>query len=179
MHYDEQELLSTWEGWNWDDNIGGWLDPELCARERREEVEFFRRHKTYTRVSKEVCLRDKTGWAETDKEQLRKPNVRARWVAKEYKTHARPELYESTPPLEALKVVLSEIATGKRGGKVVALDDVRRPYFKAPARRKYLSSCHPKTTSQVTSTCAGYCDTACTARVTPRKIEHRPSAISS
>ena len=39
---------------------------------------------------------------------------------KEYKTHARPEPYASTPPLEALKVVLSEIATGKRGGKVVA-----------------------------------------------------------
>ena len=37
--------------------------------------------------------------------------------------------------LEALKVVLSEIATGKRGGKVVALIDVRGAYFCAPARR--------------------------------------------
>ena len=60
-----------------------------------------------------------------------KPNVRARWVAKEYKTHARPELYASTPPLEALKVVLSEIATGEREGKVLV--DVRRSYFYAPA----------------------------------------------
>ena len=49
------------------------------------------------------------------------------------KTHARPEL---TPPLEALKVVLSEVATGTRGGKVVALVDVRRAYFHAPARRR-------------------------------------------
>ena len=38
-HHDEQELLSVWEGWHWDDNKGGWLDPELCARARREEVE--------------------------------------------------------------------------------------------------------------------------------------------
>ena len=38
----------------------------------------------------------KTGWAETDKEQQGKPNERARWVAKECKTHARPE-YASTP----------------------------------------------------------------------------------
>ena len=74
-----------------------------------------------------MCLREtekapiKTGWAETDKGQPGKPNVRARWVAKEYKTHARPELYASTPPLEALKVVVSKIATGKRGGEVVAL----------------------------------------------------------
>ena len=56
--------------------------------------------------------------------------------AKEHETYARPELYASTPPLEALKVVLSEIATGKHGGKVVALVDVRRAYFYAPARRR-------------------------------------------
>ena len=57
----------------------------------------------------------KTGWAETDKGQPGKPNVRVRWV---------------------LKVVLSEVATGKRGGKVVALVDVRRAYFYAPSRRR-------------------------------------------
>ena len=38
-HHDEQELLSICEGWHWDDNKGGWLDPELCAKARREEVE--------------------------------------------------------------------------------------------------------------------------------------------
>ena len=32
MHHDEQELLSFWEGWHWDDNKVGWLDPKLCAR---------------------------------------------------------------------------------------------------------------------------------------------------
>ena len=78
----------------------------------------------------------KTGWAETDKGQPGTPKVRARWVAKAYKTHARRELYASTPPLEALKVVLSEIATGKRGGKGVALVDLRRAYFFALARRR-------------------------------------------
>ena len=81
----------------------------------------------YTRVPREVCFREsekapiKTGWAETDKE---------------YKTHARPEWYASTPPLEALKVVLLEVATGTHGRKVVALLDVRRAYFYAPARRR-------------------------------------------
>ena len=148
MHQDEQELLSVWEGWHWDDNKGGWLDPELCAKARREEVEYIRRHKMYVRVPREVCLREtgkapiKTGWAETDKGQPGKPNVRARWVAKEYKTHARQELYASTPPLEALKVVLSEIATGEREGKVLALVDVRRAY--APARRKVFAELPPE-----------------------------------
>ena len=79
--------------------------------------------KMYTRVPGETCLREtgrapmKTGWAETDTGQPGQPNERARWVAKEYKTHARPELYASTPPLEALKVVLSETATGERGAE--------------------------------------------------------------
>ena len=41
-------------------------------------------------AQRETCLREtetapvKTGWAETDKGQPRKPNVRARWVVKEY-----------------------------------------------------------------------------------------------
>ena len=71
-------------------------------------------------------------------------HVRARWVAKEYKTHARPELYASTPPLEALRFVLSEIATGKRQGKVVAVVDVRRAHFHAPARRRVFVELPPE-----------------------------------
>ena len=80
----------------------------------------------HTSVSRWVCLREKeraffkTGWAETDKVQPGKLNVRARWVAKECNTHARPELYASTAPMAALKVVLSGIATGEREGKVLA-----------------------------------------------------------
>ena len=114
-----------------------------------------------------MCLREtgkapvKTGWAETDKGQPGKPNVRARWVAKEYKTHARPDLYASTQPLEALNVVLSEIATGQREGKVLALFDVRRAYFYyVPARRKVFVELP---TSRVTNTCVDCCDTVCDA----------------
>ena len=115
---------------------------------RREEVEYIR-HKMYTSVPREVCPREgkapiKTGWAETDKGQPGKPNVRARWVAKEYKAYARPELYASTPPLDALKVVLSEVATGERGGKVAALVDVRRAYFHAPARKRVFVELPPE-----------------------------------
>ena len=63
IHHDEQELLSVWEGWHWDDNKGGWLDPDLCAQARREEVEYIRRHKMYTRVLRETCIRE-TGKAD-------------------------------------------------------------------------------------------------------------------
>ena len=51
---------------------------------------------------------------------------------------------QKTPLLEALKVVLSEIATGEREGKVLALVDVRRAYFYAPARRKVFVELPPE-----------------------------------
>ena len=126
MHQDEQELLSAWDGWHGDDK-GGWHDPELCAKARREEVEYIRKD-VHERVPREASLREtgkapiKTGWAQTDNGQPGKPNVRARWVAKEYKTHARPELYASTPPLKALNVVLSEIWHWSTcGGRILTL----------------------------------------------------------
>ena len=68
----------------------------------------------------------------------------ARWVAKEYKTLARPELHASTPPLEALHIVLSEIATGEYEGKVLALVHVRKTYLYAPTRRKVFVELPPE-----------------------------------
>ena len=91
MHHDEQELLSLWDGRQWDDNKGGWLDLELCAKARRDEVECIRRHNMYTGVPRETCQREtekapmKTRWSETGEGQPGKPNVRARWAAKEKK----------------------------------------------------------------------------------------------
>ena len=114
------------------DKKGGWLDLELCAKARRDEVECIRRHNMYTGVPRETCQREtekapmKTRWSETGEGQPGKPNVRARWAAKEYK------LYASMPPLEALKEPLSEVVTGNRTGKDVALVDERRAYFHAP-----------------------------------------------
>ena len=70
VHYDEQALLSVWQGWHWDDTEGGWLDLELCAKARREE-QYTRHQKMYTRESPErTCLREtekvpiKTEWVE-------------------------------------------------------------------------------------------------------------------
>ena len=67
---------------------GGWT--RSCApRHDVRRWSAFHRHKMYTRVPRETCLCEtgkapiKTGWAETDKGQPGKPNVRARSVAKE------------------------------------------------------------------------------------------------
>ena len=67
----------------------GWLESDLCAKARHEEVKYIPRHRVYTRVSRETCFREtrsslmRTGWAETDKGQPGTPNMRARWVAKD------------------------------------------------------------------------------------------------
>ena len=48
-------------------------------------------------------------------------------------------LYASTPPLEALRWLLSEAATvgpGEEEEKVILLPDVSRAFFEAPVRRK-------------------------------------------
>ena len=132
IHQDEQELPSAWELIMALGRQQRLVDrPEAVCKARREDVEV---HPSTPDVHKssEACLREtgkdpvKTGWAEADKGRPGKPNVRARWVAKEYKTHARPVKYASTPTLEALKVVLSEIVTGEREGEVLAVVDERR-----------------------------------------------------
>ena len=119
MHYDEQELLSVWWGWHWDDN-NGLIQSCPPKRDKKKWSTFVATRCTQESPGKCAYARPegpiKTGWAETDKGQPGKPNVRKRWVAKEYKIHARPEVYAPTSQLEALKAVLLEIATGKRGG---------------------------------------------------------------
>ena len=121
--------------WRWDDAGGRWLDSGSCAKATREEVEHIRRHKVHTRVSREACFRNtgnapvRKGCVETDKGQPGKAH-HTREGGSRRTSHAK------TLPLEALKMVLSEIATGGRGRKVVALVDVRRAHFHAPSRRR-------------------------------------------
>ena len=73
----------------------------------------------YTRVPRSQCFREtgkapiKTGWVETNKGTAGEPIVRARWVAKEFRTNVRPDLYAPTPPLEAIKLIMSEAASSR------------------------------------------------------------------
>ena len=56
-------------------------------------------------------------------------------MVKEYNTHATPELYAATTPLEGVKLVLSDAASSGDPETVVAIIDVRRAYFYAKAKR--------------------------------------------
>ena len=91
----------------------------------------------YTRVPREVCYRRlgrhpsrQKGWRLTRDNQ---GSPRAREVGR-----------EGTQDAREARVVRFDAATGKRGGWVVTLVDVRRAYFHAPARRRVFVELPPE-----------------------------------
>ena len=125
----------------WDDVSGASLDPSAVRKARAEEIEYVRKMQLYTKVPIEECYR-KTGkapisvrWIDINKGDAANPNYRSRLVARELNTHKRDDLFAGTPPLEALKSILS-IATSGNRGEVIMVNDVSRAFFHAKARRE-------------------------------------------
>ena len=96
------DLFSLRQGSYWDDAKGGWLPADLGAEGRALEMEYVRKHGVYERVPRSQRHREtgrppiRTGWADTNKGTSTEPNIRCRWVAKEFRTHADPELFAPT-----------------------------------------------------------------------------------
>ena len=65
-----------------------------------------------------------------------KPDVRSRYVGKEFATGVDASLYAGTPPLEALKMLIGEAASRKSEKLHIMLSDVKRAYFHAAAKRE-------------------------------------------
>ena len=76
---------------------------------------FFRKMQVYTRVSR-AMQKMKGGkiigvqWVGASKGDSEKPDTRSRLVGQEFNTGKNDELYASTPPLEALRFVISSAA---------------------------------------------------------------------
>eukprot|EP00973_Karenia_brevis_P046223 6408888-Karenia_brevis.AAC.1 len=95
----------------------------------------------YRKVSLSKCW-ETTGkkpigvrWVDVNKQDDVNPKYRSRLVAKQFKTSNDPDLYAATPPLEALKIIISIAATrdkeNKRINKKIMVNDVSRAYFYA------------------------------------------------
>ena len=67
-----------------------------------------------------------------------KPDLRSRLVGKEFADSIDPSLYAATPPIEAMRLILSRAATAVPNGKdkIVMTNDVRRAYFHAAITRE-------------------------------------------
>ena len=112
---------------HWDDNNGGWLDPEVCAKARREEVEYIPSPQdVHQSVSREVCLPEtgrapiKTGVG-TDKGTTREAQ------------HAREVGREEVQDAREAGAARVDVAPG-----------AARVYFHAPARRRVFVELPPE-----------------------------------
>ena len=76
-------------------------------------------------------------WVCSNKGDRRRPDVRARWCAKDVATYKTDAFFAATPPLEAMRLILSEAASqGTRGrGLKVQLLDAKKAHLHAPAVR--------------------------------------------
>lgn len=123
-----------------DDVSGENLCPNLVRKARAEELEYFRQLGVYevVKVSECVATTNKapitTRWIDTNKGDSKSPNYRSRLVAREYNTKAQDDLFAATHPAEALKMLLSKMATKDKGYKLLYAD-VSRAYFYARSTR--------------------------------------------
>ena len=79
----------------------------------------------------------KTRWIDADKGDEENPNYRARLVGKEFRTGPDDAMFASTPPLEALRLIVSRAATVAPGEdkSEIMVNDVSRAYFYAKCTR--------------------------------------------
>ena len=128
-----EEPTYDYEGCAWDDISGKELDPQKVRAARALEVEYYRKMDVFDKVPIEECYQVtgkapiKTKWIDHDKGS----RYRSRWVAKEFKDSTDEDWFATTPPLEALRAILSDATTGNIV-KAVMLNDVSRAFFYAP-----------------------------------------------
>ena len=128
-------------GYIYDDISGKVLDGKLVEEAKQLELRYFRDMKVYDYVDRREIQATGgkligTKWVITNKGDAGSPDIRARLVGKEFRTEADDSPYASTPPLEALRCLLSSAATVDGGDKEprgVMVSDVRRAYFYAKA----------------------------------------------
>ena len=126
------------------------LNPEGVWAARKEELAEVHEHHVYKKVPISQCL-ERTGkppigtrWVDINKGDNVHPEFRSRVVGQEIRIDKRDDLFAATPPLEAMKLLLSLAITegvgykrgNETGGKKLGFIDIRRAYYHASARRE-------------------------------------------
>ena len=127
-----------------DEYTGDLLPASLVAAAREEEVSVMEEWEVWEEVPISECLsvtgRKPLGgrWVDCNKGDLRQPDVRSRWVAKDIAFSKSTEFFAATPPLEAMRLILSEAASqGAAPGQElkVMLLDAKKAHLHAMAER--------------------------------------------
>jgi hypothetical protein len=143
---DEQECLQKHGPQRyWDAITNEELPASLTAEARAEELAFMNEWKVWDVVPVAECWKNtgkrplQSRWVDVKKKgDLKRPVVRSRFVAKEFADKRSDEFFAATPPLEALRMLLSHAATGRRtsqGGRKILVIDARKAHLHAPAER--------------------------------------------
>ena len=80
-----------------------------------------------------------TKWVDINKGDESSPNYRSRLVGREFKKNKRDDLFAATPPLEAIRALISLAASQKNRGsnkvKKLSFIDIKKAYFHAKVKR--------------------------------------------
>ena len=100
-------------------------------------MDYLHEKHVYTKISRAEAQRREikilqTKWVDVNKGDAINPNHRSRFVTMEFNTTKLVGLFASTPPLEALKLLVSDVATKD---EVIMVNDIARAYFEAPISR--------------------------------------------
>jgi len=124
----------------WDSVTGDKLPEKETIEAREDEVKCMDKWDIWDIVDIEEC-RKRTGkspisgrWVDHNKGDAVKPNVRSRYVAQEIARWKDAGLFAATPPLEALRILLTRLAKNRR--RKLLLIDVRKAYLHAEVDRE-------------------------------------------
>jgi hypothetical protein len=123
------------------------LDPVLITEARNLEIEYIRRYGVYKKVLYETSFQRvgkkpiKSKWVDINKGDDGRPDYRSRRVAMEIKRSWQSTAFAGTPPLEALRFLLSLATTRSETNTVekpyrMSFIDIRRAHFTAAAQRE-------------------------------------------
>ena len=110
----------------WDDVTGEALDSREVRRARAKEIVYARQKMVWKKIRRSEARKMgikvvKTRWIDINKGDRFNPNYRSRFVAKEFNDGkgGEPGWFAATPPLEALKLILSMPRQGAKeeGGR--------------------------------------------------------------
>ena len=127
----------------WDDLTGEILNPKDVTNARLLELDYARAKNVWTKMPRQQAHNEglkviKTRWIDINKGDDANKNIRSRFVAKEFNTGNEEGLFAATPPLEALKYLISQVATTEPNHgeeAVIMINDVARAFFEAPVTR--------------------------------------------
>ena len=143
---DDRTLEEDWLTFT-DESSGKPLSTERVRAARAEEIDFATRYEVWTPVPISECYQETgTGpigsrWIDLNKGDEARPNYRSRLVIQEVRSAHIEAIFDATPPLESVRMLLSLQRTGaatdrKGRRKKVMFIDIRRAHWTARIYRK-------------------------------------------